>query len=81
MFETEFTSQHSLSTGLSLNYDRYDQEYRLVNDVNLGLTPELDKETVSGVYAQYTYMPSDKLTVMAGLRLLYACQQQKSSYC
>ena len=68
LFETEFTSQHSLSTGLSLNYDRYDQEYRLVNDVNLGLTPELDKETVSGVYAQYTYMPSDKLTVMAGLR-------------
>lgn len=68
LFETEFTSQHSLSAGLSLNYDRYDQDYRLENDVSSGLTSELDKETVGGIYAQYTYMPSDKLTVMAGLR-------------
>lgn len=68
LFETEFTSQHSLSTGLSLNYDRYDQKYRLTNETDKALTPQLDKETVSGGYVQYTYMPTEKLTLMAGLR-------------
>lgn len=68
LFETEFTPQHALSAGLSLNYDRYDQQYRLTNDASLPLTPELDKETVSGAYAQYTYTPNDKLTLMAGIR-------------
>lgn len=29
MFETEFTPQHSLSTGLSFNHDGYNQEYEL----------------------------------------------------
>lgn len=68
MFETEFNKQHSISTGLSLNYDRYDQQYRLTNDAQGELTPELDKETVGGAYVQYTFMPSDKFTLMAGLR-------------
>ncbi len=29
MFETEFDKRNSLSTGLSLNYDDYDQSYKL----------------------------------------------------
>lgn len=66
MFETEFTPQHSISTGLSLNYDRYDQIY--LDDNYDGMAPGIDKETVSGLYAQYTYMPNDKFTFMAGLR-------------
>ena len=68
LFETEFTPQHALSTGLSLNYDRYDQQFRLTNEADGALTPQLDKETVSGGYVQYTYMPTEKLTLMAGLR-------------
>lgn len=68
LFETEFTPQHALSTGLSLNYDRYDQQFRLANEADGALTPQLDKETVSGGYVQYTYMPTEKLTLMAGLR-------------
>lgn len=70
LFETEFSKQHSLSTGLSLNYDRYDQIY--LDEDYKGVAPGIDKETVSGAYAQYTYMPSDKLTVMAGLRADYS---------
>ncbi len=68
LFETEFSAQHSISAGLSLNYDRYDQKYRLTNIESDGLLPELEKETVSGAYAQYTYTPSDKFTFMAGVR-------------
>ena len=53
LFETNFTEQHNLSTGLSLNYDY------LTND---------DKETTPGVYAQYTYNLDDKIVAMAGIR-------------
>lgn len=70
LFETEFTRQHSLSAGLSLNYDRYDQIY--LDEKYDGVAPGIDKEAVTGAYAQYTYMPSDKLTVMAGLRADYS---------
>ena len=31
LFETELSKQHSLSAGLSFNYDGYDQNYRLTN--------------------------------------------------
>ena len=53
LFETNFTEQHNLSTGLSLNYDY------MTND---------DKETTPGVYAQYTYNLDDKVVAMAGIR-------------
>ena len=53
LFETNFNEQHNLSTGLSLNYDY------LTHD---------EKETTSGVYAQYTYNLNDKIVAMAGIR-------------
>lgn len=68
IFETDFTEQYTLSTGLSFNYDRYDQDYRLSNDAAEALTRQVDKEAVTGGYAQYTYKPTDKLTLMMGLR-------------
>ena len=34
LFETDFTSKHNLSTGLSFNYDSYDQSYRLTHNIN-----------------------------------------------
>lgn len=68
LFETEFSPKHALSCGLSLNYDNYDQDYRLTNDGEGDKTFQLDKETVGGGYVQYTYTSGDKLTVMAGLR-------------
>lgn len=53
MFETDFSEHHSLSTGVSLNYDY------------LSAFPS---ETTPGLYAQYTYKLGERLVVMGGLR-------------
>ena len=53
LFETNFTKQHSLSTGLSLNHDYLTRD---------------EKETTPGIYAQYTYNLNDKVVAMAGVR-------------
>lgn len=72
MYETDFTPEHNLSVGASLNYDNYDEE--LLNPVNapppahLFAQSDTLKETTAGLYAQYTYKLGDRLTVMAGLR-------------
>ena len=70
MFETNFSDPHSLSLGLSLVHDRLSQDYRLENLADASLNHLLEKETVAGGYAQYTFTPaSDKITLMAGARL------------
>lgn len=65
MFETNFTRQHNLSLGLSVNHDYLGQRTNV--DV-----PEMqrlnEKETTPGAYAQYTYTIGTKLTAMAGAR-------------
>ena len=53
LFETNFTKQHSLSAGLSLNHDYLTRD---------------EKETTPGIYAQYTYNLNDKVLAMAGVR-------------
>ena len=53
LFETNFTKQHSLSTGLSLNHDYLTRD---------------EKETTPGIYAQYTYNLNDKVVAMVGVR-------------
>ena len=53
LFENNFTEQHNLSVGLSLNYDYLTKD---------------DKETTPGAYAQYTYNLNDKVVAMAGVR-------------
>lgn len=68
LFETEFSKKHSLSTGLSFNYDGYDQRYRLTNDVELPRLKSFEKESVPGAYVQYTYNLEDKLILMGGIR-------------
>ena len=68
MFESDFGEHHSISTGISLNHDYYDQHYRLENLATGALVKERDEETTPGVYAQYTYKLGEKLTVMGGLR-------------
>ena len=54
MFETNFSQQHNLSAGLSVNHDYLGKN---------------EKETTPGAYAQYTYTLGTKLTAMAGVRL------------
>lgn len=57
LFETDFGTHHSLSTGLSLNHDWIDQFIYGKTD-----------ETTPGLYAQYTYKLGEQLTLMGGLR-------------
>lgn len=64
LYEKEFTPMHSLSTGLSLNYDGFNenltqQDIRNVYDRT---------EVTPGAYAQYTFNLNDKLILLAGIR-------------
>ena len=68
LFETELGKRHSLSAGLSFNYDSYNQHYRLTNDAEQPLTRQFVKEAVPGAYVQYTYNLDDKLILMGGIR-------------
>ena len=63
LFETNFTTQHNLAAGLSLNHDYFSEECR-VKSVEFAIA----KETTPGIYAQYTYNLDNKLTAMAGIR-------------
>ena len=80
IFETNFTHQHNLSVGLSVNHDYLGQRA----NVNVSPRPAVgqedspyllsemqrmnEKETTPGAYAQYTYTLGTKLTAMAGVR-------------
>ena len=68
LYEKEFSLAHSLSTGLSMNYDGFDE------NLTLGgvRTPYNRTEVVPGAYAQYTYNLNDKLILLAGLRADYS---------
>lgn len=69
LFETNFDKHNSLSTGVSLNYDYYKQDFRLDNNQTLVPTHNKETETVPGAYAQYTYTLGEKLTLMGGIRI------------
>lgn len=69
MFERKWSEGlHALSTGLSLNYDLFNQHLRLENDPSVTPAKEVEKETTPGVYAQYTISIPSGLMVMGGLR-------------
>ena len=64
LFETNFTEQHNLSAGFSLNHDYLKENCQLLI-VNCQIT----RETTPGAYAQYTYNLNEKVVAMAGLRV------------
>ena len=73
MLEHEFNDRHHLSAGFSLLMQGKDERVRPVQ-VTEGaegcyLLIDEQPETVPGAYAEYTYKPSHRLTVMAGLRV------------
>ena len=62
VLEHNFNDDHSISTGLSLNADQLDES------VVSGQWSVVSEYT-PGAYAEYTYTPSYRLTVMGGLRV------------
>lgn len=71
MYETDITERHNLSIGASLNHDYYRENYKL-SSFTADYNYATDKETTSGVYAQYTYKRDDLFTFMAGARYDYS---------
>ena len=60
---------HNLSTGLSVNYDGYNEAVRLIGDEAIRLD---NMEVTPGVFAEYTYTYQDKVTLLAGIREDYS---------
>ena len=60
LYEKDFSAMHNLSTGLSLNHDRFDER--------LSATAFDREETVTGAYAQYTFNLNDKFIALGGIR-------------
>lgn len=59
---------HGLSTGLSLNYDYFNQKFRLTNNLQEAPAMQKESESTPGAYAQYTFDLNSNLIVMAGVR-------------
>ena len=64
IYEKNFSKMHNLSTGVSLNYDEFN-ETLLKNRTGR-------REAVPGVYAQYTLNLNDKFVALAGIRADYS---------
>lgn len=60
LYEKDFSPMHNLSTGLSLNYDGFDETLESVSFNR--------EETVTGAYAQYTFNLHNKLILLGGIR-------------
>ena len=64
MYEKELIPSHSLSTGLSLNYDGFNENLTQ----NGQRAVHNRSEIVPGGYMQYTYNLNDKFIMLAGIR-------------
>jgi hypothetical protein len=73
MYETELSEEHRLSTGLSMNFDKFEQTVRLANP----LAGQPSEEATTGAYAEYTFK-TDKFVASAGLRGDYSSLFKKA---
>jgi len=64
IFQTHFEEGHKLSVGLSINFDKYNEQLAFSDHTLL-----LDRvETTPGLFAEYTYNYEEKLSLIAGIR-------------
>ena len=66
---------HKLSAGLSINYDRYNEQFSFWTNApsTAEYTYQLDHwELTPGIFAEYTYTYKDKITLLAGIREDYS---------
>ena len=60
--DPEDNHEHKLSAGLSANYDRFNESVSVLNWTSVS------NEVTPGIFAEYTYMYKEKLTLLAGIR-------------
>lgn len=64
--------EHKLSAGISVNYDRYDEQFEgIFGGANM-LPGQLINEVTPGMFAEYTYSYKDKVTLLVGVREDYS---------
>ena len=68
VYETNISDIHNISAGISFNHDYLGQSYRTVNDKDANILKQNDKETVPGIYAQYTLNLNRSFSAIAGIR-------------
>ncbi|MCL2651941.1 MAG: TonB-dependent receptor [Candidatus Azobacteroides sp.] len=68
LYEKEFSPAHSFSSGLSMNYDGFNEN--LTQNQKSGIFNRT--EVVPGAYAQYTYNLDKKFILLAGIRADYS---------
>lgn len=68
MYETDLGEMHNLSTGLSFNYDYLGQRVKTTHDPDVAPDYIRERESVGGLFAQYTFKYSSRFSFMAGLR-------------
>ena len=67
IFQTEITDQHRFRLGASYILDSYDELYQ-VNHLNPASFDRARLESVPGVFGEYTWQPSEKFTLVPGIR-------------
>ena len=68
MFETEFDSKNRISTGVSVNYDNYNEKLRDEKVEGLDNIKLKRNDAITGAYAQYTFDYYSRFTLLAGIR-------------
>lgn len=71
IFQTNLSDDHKLVTGLSFNYDKYDEDLQLNSNESSRL-PFDRIETTPGVFAEYSYNYHEHLSLLAGIRADYS---------
>ena len=72
LFETNFTKEHNLSAGGSVNHDYFKEQLNTFASPTPSPMDLRSSETTWGMYAQYTYNLRERLVAMAGVRLDYS---------
>ena len=69
LFQTYFDDEnrHKLTTGLSFNYDFYD-EHLATNRLTNGLFDNIRNEFTPGLFAEYDFKYDEKLSLLVGVR-------------
>ena len=66
LYTQHFNGSHSLTAGASFNYDSYKRQ--LIDPLFSTEISMPDDEYTPGIFAEYSYKPSDKLSLLIGLR-------------